>query len=105
MPDFHLEKLFKQPVIGVDEVGRGPLAGPVVSCACVFFNNSLPIEEFHLIDDSKKLSKTQNKSNRMTPNAPTYIESICKTPIMKKDKDREFNFDLKFFITHGFNIH
>lgn len=61
MPDFRLEKLFKQPVIGVDEVGRGPLAGPVVSCACIFFNNSLPIEKLHLINDSKKLSSIQRQ--------------------------------------------
>ena len=61
MPDFHLEKLFKQPVIGVDEVGRGPLAGPVVSCACVFFNNSLPSEKLRLINDSKKLSSIQRQ--------------------------------------------
>ena len=56
MPDFHLEKLFKHPVIGVDEVGRGPIAGPVVSCACIFFDYSLSIEELQEINDSKKLS-------------------------------------------------
>ena len=41
-------------IAGVDEVGRGPLAGPVV-CACVI----MPLEEESLIigvDDSKKLS-------------------------------------------------
>jgi ribonuclease HII len=41
-------------IAGVDEVGRGPLAGPVV-CAAVI----MPIEEAELIigvDDSKKLS-------------------------------------------------
>ena len=41
-------------VAGVDEVGRGPLAGPVV-CAAVI----LPLEEERRIlgiDDSKKLS-------------------------------------------------
>ncbi|MEW6089111.1 MAG: ribonuclease HII [bacterium] len=39
-------------IAGVDEVGRGPLAGPVVACALI-----LP-KEFYLeeIDDSKKLS-------------------------------------------------
>ena len=56
MPDFVLENSFKQPVIGVDEVGRGPLAGPVVSCACVYFNHSLSSEEKEQINDSKKLS-------------------------------------------------
>ena len=54
--DFQLETSFKQPVIGVDEVGRGPLAGPVVSCACIFFDYSLSIEELKEINDSKKLS-------------------------------------------------
>ena len=41
-------------IAGVDEVGRGPLAGPVVT-ACVV----LPLEEALLIEgitDSKKLS-------------------------------------------------
>ncbi len=41
-------------VIGVDEVGRGPLAGPVVACACL-----IPIT-FRLehLNDSKQLSPT-----------------------------------------------
>ena len=56
MPDFHLEKSLKKNVIGVDEVGRGPLAGPVVSCACIFFDHSIPLKELHMINDSKKLS-------------------------------------------------
>ena len=40
---------------GVDEVGRGPLVGPVVAACCI-----LP-EEFHLdgLTDSKKLSETK----------------------------------------------
>ena len=40
-------------VTGVDEVGRGPLAGPVVACA-------VTLPEDHTIiglSDSKKLSK------------------------------------------------
>ena len=42
-------------IAGVDEVGRGPLAGPVVCCAVI-----MPLEESALIqgvDDSKKLSE------------------------------------------------
>ncbi|MEO7648118.1 MAG: ribonuclease HII, partial [Gemmatimonadaceae bacterium] len=38
---------------GVDEVGRGPLAGPVVACAVVMPPNERAIPG---IDDSKKLS-------------------------------------------------
>ncbi|WP_347339029.1 ribonuclease HII [Lentilactobacillus laojiaonis] len=45
-------------VAGIDEVGRGPLAGPVVACAVI-----LP-EDFDLLEvnDSKKLSKSTRES-------------------------------------------
>ena len=50
------EKLYKEGVFfvaGVDEVGRGPLAGPVVSAAVI-----LPLDfDVPGIDDSKKLSE------------------------------------------------
>ncbi|WMM31612.1 ribonuclease HII [Shouchella clausii] len=44
-------------VCGVDEVGRGPLAGPVTACACI-----LP-DGFQLLGltDSKKLSKAKRE--------------------------------------------
>ena len=57
MPDFLIEQEYSQSVIGIDEVGRGPLAGPVVSCACIFFDIKLTNKELFFIDDSKKLSK------------------------------------------------
>lgn len=41
-----------QIVAGVDEVGRGPLAGPVVACACIL----PPNVTFPKINDSKLLS-------------------------------------------------
>ena len=56
MPNFNIEKSFDNPVIGVDEVGRGSLAGPVVSCACIFLNYNIDKEILRYIDDSKKLS-------------------------------------------------
>ena len=61
MPNFVVEKKLKRPVIGVDEVGRGPLAGPVVSCAFIFFDFSIPIEKLDKINDSKKLTSIQRK--------------------------------------------
>lgn len=42
---------FDRLVIGVDEAGRGPLAGPVVAAACVL-GREVPVG----LDDSKKLS-------------------------------------------------
>lgn len=53
-------------VIGVDEVGRGPLAGPVVAAAVAYrdLNFTIPSEQeriFSLIRDSKKLSEKQRE--------------------------------------------
>ena len=47
-------------VAGVDEVGRGPLAGPVVAAA-VILPAQLPAEIAGLIDDSKKLSAARRE--------------------------------------------
>lgn len=45
-------------VIGVDEVGRGPLCGPVTAAACV-----LPADcEILFLNDSKKLSEERRES-------------------------------------------
>ena len=57
MPNFSIENQYKDLVIGIDEVGRGPLAGPVVSCAFIFFDKKLNPEDLFFINDSKKLSK------------------------------------------------
>ena len=40
-------------IVGIDEAGRGPLAGPVYAAAVSFVKGSLPIEG---LNDSKKLS-------------------------------------------------
>ena len=56
MPDFSIEQSFNQNVIGIDEVGRGPLAGPVISCAFIFFSASINPKDLSFIDDSKKLT-------------------------------------------------
>lgn len=44
-------------IAGVDEVGRGPLCGPVVTCACI-----LPVD-YHLdgLNDSKKVSEKKRE--------------------------------------------
>jgi len=46
------------PVAGIDEAGRGPLAGPVVAAA-VILNPSRPING---LDDSKKLSAVRREA-------------------------------------------
>jgi len=51
------KKGFKR-VVGLDEVGRGPLAGPVVACA-VFIKKDFKIIKG--VNDSKKLSEKQRE--------------------------------------------
>ena len=54
-PHFKHEREHGGRVAGVDEVGRGPLAGPVVAVAVVF--RRIPSRALRpLIDDSKKLT-------------------------------------------------
>ena len=61
MPDFSIEEKINSPVIGLDEVGRGPLAGPVISCGCHFKNYSILNEFKNFILDSKKLSEKKRE--------------------------------------------
>jgi len=56
MPDFAHETALGGVVCGIDEVGRGPLAGPVVAAAVVLDRARLPADLAARIDDSKKLS-------------------------------------------------
>lgn len=55
---FAFDQQYNQIIAGVDEVGRGPLAGPVV-CACVVMPLDIPIDG---INDSKKISKAKLES-------------------------------------------
>ncbi|MDE2391172.1 MAG: ribonuclease HII, partial [Rhodospirillales bacterium] len=52
MPDFSREAAIGGRVAGVDEVGRGPLAGPVLAAAVVL-PAKLPEGLALMLDDSK----------------------------------------------------
>lgn len=59
-PNLALEKELQEffPIAGVDEAGRGPLAGPLVVAACIW-----PLEKPFLgVNDSKKLSMEQREA-------------------------------------------
>lgn len=58
---FKLEKKLDSPVCGLDEAGRGPLAGPVVA-ACVYVSKDVRRKRFWAeVNDSKKLNGTQRE--------------------------------------------
>ena len=61
MPDFHLEFSAGGRVAGIDEVGRGPLAGPVLAAAVVL-SRRVPGELLALLDDSKKLTAVRRET-------------------------------------------
>lgn len=57
-PNFLIENDYpKFTVAGIDEAGRGPLAGPVVAACAILNQNDFP----QSINDSKKLTKISRK--------------------------------------------
>ena len=56
-PSYKFDQVYETPIIGVDEVGRGPLAGPVISAAIILNKEMIP----EGINDSKKLSKKKRE--------------------------------------------
>ena len=79
LPNFSEEKKFWKKgyslVIGVDEVGRGAFAGPLVAAAVTWQRNQnfqFPISNFQLkIDDSKRLKPNERKR------ASKWIKENC----------------------------
>jgi len=57
MPDFAIERGCTGVVCGIDEAGRGPLAGPVVAAAVVIDRRRFRGELRGALDDSKVLSR------------------------------------------------
>ena len=55
MPDFALEMACSGLVCGIDEAGRGPLAGPVVAAAVILDRRRIPKALRYGLDDSKRL--------------------------------------------------
>ena len=63
MPDFSLEESLglstRAVIVGVDEVGRGPLAGPVTAAAVFVDRQKITSDLLTKIDDSKKIPQKQ----------------------------------------------
>jgi ribonuclease HII len=72
------------PVAGVDEVGRGACAGPLVVAACVLGPNRL--ESLSALDDSKKLNERERE--RLFPLIRRYALAYHVVFIPSKEVDR-----------------
>jgi ribonuclease HII len=64
MPNFAIERRCAGIVCGIDEAGRGPLAGPVVAAAVVLDAKRFPRSLRERLDDSKVLSRDEREHCR-----------------------------------------
>ena len=62
MPDFAIERRCEGVVCGIDEAGRGPLAGPVIAAAVIIDRRRFRGELRGVLDDSKALSREARES-------------------------------------------
>ena len=80
MPDLSIEAGFDDPVIGVDEAGRGPWAGPV-TIAAMWLNpaalSALPAG----LDDSKKLTARRRAAFHDILICPPHDHELVVVPV------------------------
>ena len=62
MPSYRIERKLGGVVAGIDEAGRGPLAGPVVAAAVIIDIDALPRRLARRIDDSKALEPEEREA-------------------------------------------
>jgi ribonuclease HII len=61
MPSFRLESQYEGLVVGIDEAGRGPLAGPVVAAAVIIDRSRVKRRLLSMLDDSKQLTPEERE--------------------------------------------
>jgi ribonuclease HII len=91
MPTFRLEReAALLPVAGIDEAGRGPLAGPVFAAAVILDMDRMPRKFARAIDDSKKLTAERREAlsswilaNAVTAVAQASVEEIDRLNILQ----------------------
>ena len=83
--DFSLEERYSGLVCGLDEVGRGPLAGPVVAACVIIPKDKRNLDFIAHIKDSKKVSpkKREMLNEEIIANFP---HAICALSPQEIDK-------------------
>ena len=85
MPDLDYERQFNAPVIGIDEAGRGPWAGPVTVTAiwlCPSAYDTLPAG----IDDSKKIKPPCRSALAASLMAPPHLYHTVSIEVAQIDQ-------------------
>lgn len=72
-------------IVGIDEVGRGPVAGPVVVCGMAF-PPDFPVEIKGQLNDSKKLSKKKRELLEKILKDNNVIYYLAERPSQDIDK-------------------
>ena len=86
MPDLSIEQGFAGPVIGIDEAGRGPWAGPVTVAAAWLDPatvDTLPPG----LDDSKKLSPRRRAEFHHLLTSGPHLHALVTVPVEVIDRD------------------
>ena len=85
MPSLDHERQFNAPVIGIDEAGRGPWAGPVTVTAiwlCPSAYDTLPAG----IDDSKKIKPPRRAALAAALMAPPHLSQTISIEVVQIDQ-------------------
>src|SRR5690242_15422257 len=61
MPSFRFESQHEGLVVGIDEAGRGPLAGPVVAAAVIIDRTRVKRRLLSMLNDSKQLAPEERE--------------------------------------------
>lgn len=86
MPDLEIESGFDGPVIGIDEAGRGPWAGPVTVAAAWLNPKAVPDLPKGL-DDSKKMTAANRAAFHAILTAPPHHHAVLSVPVEVIDRD------------------
>ncbi len=75
--------------IGIDEVGRGPLAGPITVCACYIENPKMVIKDIFegTIRDSKKIKKPLRNSIYQSIRQKRYLKTVIMYSISSRSAE------------------
>src|SRR6202167_69473 len=74
------------PIAGIDEAGRGPLAGPVVAAAVILDRDRIPKRLRERLDDTKKLSAAAREEYAALLRGPWAVIGVGAASVAEIDR-------------------